>query len=223
MIIPQLTTTEMANLDSLLDAYGLSLNNLLVLEGNSSYYYQSPVQLLPSIQSHTITSPIISADLSILVYEPQGIVISEDVRSTLSMTTLVTTSDDAYGKDISSGQISTISKESSDEEGPFVLAVAVTEEVGEEETQLVVISCQYLLASDIIDYFSVGNVDLFLNSLSWMCDHESTISISAKSLDTATISLTSSQINFWRTLSMYVVPGGLLICGVVIFFARRRK
>lgn len=223
LYVPILTTEEMPNLESILANYGLELTETLILEGDSNYYYSYPYYLVPEINSHDITDPLVDGSVNLLIYEPQGIVISDDVRSTVDITSLVVTSDEAYGKDISSGTISSVEVEDGDEVGTYNLAVAVTEEVGDEETQLVVIAAQYLLLEDITDYFSVGNIDLFLNSISWMCEHESTISISSKSLDIETITLTDAQVNLWRTVTMYAIPVALLACGIVVFFVRRKK
>lgn len=223
LYVPILTTEEMPNLDSILANYGLELTQTLILEGNSNYYYSYPYYLVPSINSHDITDPLVDGSVNLLIYEPQGIVISDDVRSTVDITSLVETSDEAYGKDISSGTISSVEVEDDDVVGTYNLAVAVTEEVDDGETQFVVLAMQYLLLEDITDYFSVGNIDLFLNSISWMCEHESTISISSKSLDIETITLTDAQVNLWRTVTMYAIPVALLACGIVVFFVRRKK
>ena len=103
------------------------------------------------------------------------------------------------------------------------MAAAATETVGDTESHLVVIASQELLAENIIEQFSVSNTDLFLNSLSWMCDHESSISISAKSLSTETLTMTAAESRFWMILSMGVIPVALLACGVGVWAWRRRK
>ncbi len=223
LIVPALTGESMPNFETIYNNYGMSLSNTLVLEGDPSYYYQVPYYLMPTVNSHTITSPIRENNISLLMGSCQGIVISEDVRDTLTVSSLVTTSDAAYAKALVNGQLSTLEQEEGDAQGPFTVAAAATETVGDTESQLVVIASQELLSETIIEQFSVSNTDLFLNSLSWMCDHESSISISAKSLNTETLTMTAAESRFWMILSMGVIPVALLACGVGVWAWRRRK
>ena len=85
------------------------------------------------------------------------------------------------------------------------------------------ISSEALLSEDIIERFTVSNADLFLNSLSWMCEHESTISISPKSMDINTLTMTESQSRFWMILTMGVIPVALIGCGIGVWVWRRKK
>lgn len=223
LIVPTLTGETLTNFDRIYSNYGMSLTNTLVLEGDPSHYYQTPYYIVPEVSSHTITSPISENNVSLLMGSCQGINISEDIRSTLTVTSLVDTTEDAYAKTLTNGQVSTLEQESGDAQGSFCLAAAATETVGDAEAQLVVISSQGLLDENIIDYFTVGNTDLFLNSISWMCDHESSISISAKSMDVNTLTMTAAQSRFWTVLAMGVIPVALLACGVGVWAWRRRK
>ena len=223
LIVPALTGESMPNFDTIYNNYGMSLSNTLVLEGDTGYYYQVPYYLMPTVNSHTITSPILENNISLLLGSCQGITISEDVRDTLTVSSLVTTSDAAYAKALTNGQLSTLEQEEGDAQGPFTVAAAATETVGDTESHLVVIASQELLSETIIEQFSVSNTDLFLNSLSWMCDHESSISISAKSLSTETLTMTAAESRFWMILSMGVIPVALLACGVGVWAWRRRK
>ena len=66
----------------------------------------------------------------------QGIQKSEDVRDTVTIESLLTTSDSAYSKtDVNSG---TLSKEDGDVDGPFDLGVSITETVDtDKETHII--------------------------------------------------------------------------------------
>ncbi len=225
LYIPVLSTdgTVLENFAEILSYYGMSLTGTMVMEGDASMYYQYPYYLLPSVNSSSdITSPIADSGLSLLILEAQGIRVSEDLRASLTLTELVTTSEDAYGKEIS-GSLSTLEKEEGDEEGPFALAVSAEEEVDGGTSRLVVLSSQYLLDSSILNSFSVGNADLFLNSVSWMCEHESTISISAKSMDEATLVVSTSAARILQAVTMILIPVGLLIAGFAVWLWRRKK
>ncbi|MCD8010394.1 MAG: GldG family protein [Lachnospiraceae bacterium] len=216
---------ELTNFAEILSYYGISLTGTLVMESDTSMYYQYPYMLIPSVSSSSdITSPISDENLSILVLQAQGIVTSDDLRSSVSLTNLMTTSENAYAKDISSGSLSTMDKEDGDEEGSFTLAVSAEEEIDDDtSTKLVVISSEYILDDSILSSFSVGNADLFLNSVSWMCEHESTISISSKDITEASLVVSSSAGAILRAVTMVILPVGLLLIGVVVWIRRRKK
>ena len=63
----------------------MSLTNSLVLEGSTEHYYQSPIYLVPEVESHTITSPITEQNISVLLGGAQGLTISSDIRSSLTV------------------------------------------------------------------------------------------------------------------------------------------
>ena len=56
-----------------------------------------------------------------------------------------------------------------------------------------------------------------------MCEHESTISISPKSMDINTLTMTESQSRFWMILTMGVIPVALIGCGIGVWVWRRKK
>ena len=223
LIIPALTGEAHPNFDQIYNEYGMSLTNSLVLEGSTEHYYQSPIYVVPEVESHTITSPITEQNISVLLGGAQGLTISSDIRSSLTVSPLLSTSDEAYAKALSGGKVSTTEREEADAAGPFYLGAAATETVGEKTSHLVVISSEVLLSEDIIERFTVSNADLFLNSLSWMCEHESTISISPKSMDINTLTMTESQSRFWMILTMGVIPVALIGGGIGVWVWRRKK
>lgn len=121
--------TELPNFESILEHYGLSITEGIVVEGSSGNYYPSyPSYLLPTIESHTITSTLSDDSKYVLLPSAQGIEISDDVRDTVTISTLLSTSDSAYSK-VNVTTATTTEKEDGDIDGPFALAVAVTETI----------------------------------------------------------------------------------------------
>ncbi len=223
LLVAAMTGEDMPNLDTVTNSYGMDLSDSLVIEGSTGSYFQLPYYLVPEVESHTITSPILEENISMVLGSSQGIAISGDVRDTLTVSSLAATSDSAYAKTLTNGQLSSLEKAEGDAQGPFTVAAAATETVGDAQSHLVVIASQGLLDETIIEQFSVSNTDLFLNSISWMCGRESSISISAKAMGTGTLTLTESESRFWMILSMGVIPVALLACGVGVWAWRRKK
>ena len=134
---PAQTGEERPNLEELMAEYGMSSAQGVVVEGDPSHYaLGSPVYLLPNLESHTITSPLQEGGYYILMALAQGLKLEEFPREGLSVSPLLTTSDEAYSKLAGYG-METYQKEEGDEAGPFALAAAATVTVRYTETSQV--------------------------------------------------------------------------------------
>ena len=66
-----------------------------------------------------------------------------------------------------------------------------------------------------------GNRDFFLNVVSWLAEQEDLISIRPKDTRQNPIILTSAQSNLVLWLPLAVLPGAVLICGIMVVVHRR--
>src|SRR5262245_26243168 len=66
-----------------------------------------------------------------------------------------------------------------------------------------------------------GNRDLFLNTVNWLAQQENLISIRPRDPQDRRVSLTEGQMNFIRLLTIFVVPGVVLLAGVQTWWRRR--
>jgi gliding motility-associatede transport system auxiliary component len=66
-----------------------------------------------------------------------------------------------------------------------------------------------------------GNRDLFLNTVNWLALQENLISIRARDPQDRRITLTENQVNLIRLLTIFVVPGLVLLAGVQTWWRRR--
>ena len=212
------------NLEALMEYYGVSAAEGIVVEGDSGYsYWGMPYYLLPEIKSHTITEALISGGYYTLVPIAQGLVVSDELRDGLSVTKLLTTSDNAYSK-TAGYYMETYDKEDGDIDGPFSLAVAITETVDDtEETNIVWISSAYLVDDGINEYVSGGNHDFFLNALNWMCEKEESISIRSKSLSYEYLTMDSETSSSLSIVMIGVIPVAYLLIGIVVWVRRKRR
>lgn len=211
------------NLDAVLAEYGLSTAEGIVLEGDANHHMRgSNYYLLPNIESHAITDPLIDGGYYVLAPVAQGLIIAEDARDGLSITPLLETSASAYAK-IDGYSLTTYEKEEGDIDGPFVLGAAVSETVAEGETQLVVFTSSQMFDEATSMLVAGANDDLFLNALDWLCARESAISIRAKSLDTEFLTVPSFWASTLSALLVIVLPLGFLIVGATISVIRRKR
>ena len=200
------------NLNSLMEDWGLSLIDGLVIEGSSSYHLQgASYYLLPDQGSHAINDAV-DDGLYVLAPEAQAIRVADELPEGVTVSELLTTSDSAYIK--SEGyDMTTLDKEDGDETGSFVLAAAANRTVtgtsdGEEtddieetaadtseaESRLVWLSCPMLLMTDDLDQITMGgNGQFALGCLTWLADQDTTALIAAKSLMLEGLSLSSAR------------------------------
>ena len=208
--------TEFPNLMALMEYYGCSLTDGIIIEQNADYYkYGYCDLLLPDPGSHDITTPISSAGMYVLVPDAQGITVQDGVRSTVTVTKLLTTSDSSFA----TTDMSNLTYKDGDVKGPFAVGVAIQE----NDTQIVWYSSGNIFNDTIDNYVSGANKDLFLNSIGWMSAREETVSIHAKSMAASSLSMTTRQATLFGTLMVIVIPLAVVVCGAVVLIRRRRK
>lgn len=106
MIFSDYTEESMDNFDAVLKNYGVERTEGIVIEGDSQHYAQMPYYLVPTVNSTDAVSDFASKGYYVLMPYAQGIKKTDDVRDTVTINSLLTTSDSAYSKvDVNSGAI----------------------------------------------------------------------------------------------------------------------
>ena len=228
LIISNYTDEEMPNFESVLENYGVRPVDGIVMEGDTAHYIsQNPYYLLPNIESNDVTSGLSSQSRYVLMPLAQGIETLDNIRDSLDIQSILTTSDSAYSKtDLENMQ--TMEKEDSDIDGPFDLGVSITEDVGDDaQTQIVYYASSSIFDDTIDSYVSGTNYELLSSSLSWLCqseaDNTNTISIPSKSLDTSMLTISAADVNFWSIFVTAVIPVCILLIGFGIWMKRRKQ
>lgn len=223
LIFSNYTDESMDNFDAVLANYGVEREDGIVLEGDTQHYAQMQYYLVPTVNNEDAISDFASKGYYVLMPYAQGIKQTDDVRDTVTITSLLTTSDSAYSKVNVNSE--TLEKEDDDIDGPFDLAVSITESLEDDkETQIVYYSSNYLMNSQINQMVSGGNEQMIMNSLSWMCsnDETSTISVPSKSLEVSYLTLTAYDVAFWKICVMGIIPVVFLVIGFVVWLKRRK-
>jgi len=224
IIFSDYTTEDMPNFDAILENYGVQRTEGVVFEGDNQHYaMQMPYYLVPTINSTDASSETASAGYYVLAPYAQGIKQLDDVRDTVKIESILTTSDQAYSKtDLNSN---TIEKEDGDVEGPFDLGVSITESLDDDkETQIVYYSTSNLMDSQTNQMVSGGNEKLIMESLKWMTDTEesASVSIPSKSLEVSYLTITDYDAAFWKICTIALIPGIFLVIGFVVWIKRRK-
>ena len=210
---------ETPNLDALMADYGVSAAEGMVIEGDTNHYVsRAPYYLMPDINTHTITTPLKNGGYYVLTPMTSGLFVADDLRDGVSVTKLLTTSDKAFSK-VAGYEMTTYEKETGDVDGPFALAVAITDTSAEEKAQIVWIATNDFLSDSL---YSTGNGDVFLNAINWMCEGGSSVSIRAKELTTEYLTLSTGEISSTSTIIVGIVPVCYLLIGICIWIRRKR-
>lgn len=221
-LLTDYTDKAMPNLEALMEYYGTKRVDGIVIEGDSNYCaWGMSYYLLPDVNSHDITSPLVSGGYYILTPLAQGIETLGTLRDGVSVTSLLTTSSKAYSK-LAAYDMTTYDKEEGDIDGPFSLGVAITDTSGSGEGKIVWLTTSMLLDSQVNSMVSGANEDLFINSIGWMCQRENTISIHSKAIEYDYLTMTSSDSNRWSIVMIGVVPLIFIAMGIYVAVKKRR-
>ncbi|MBE5955170.1 MAG: hypothetical protein E7253_01830 [Lachnospiraceae bacterium] len=208
---------DFTNLNQILADYNISVTEGLVVEGNSNYYaFGYPYVLMPEIGSSEVTDSLIEENYYVIMPVSQGLKIGESGSGTV--TELLTTSYDAFSK-IKGFEIDTYEKEDGDIDGPFTLGVSIeTSGTG----QIIWYSASDFLNDMYNAYSSGANVNLAMNSVSFLIGEREAIAISSKSLNYNYLTIADSTSSLLKTLMIGVFPLTYLGAGIVIIMRKRR-
>ena len=218
---------DLTNLYALMEEYDVGVSKGVVVETDSNMYTQYPIWLLPNIESSEATAAQYNSNVYVLAPSAKGLTDlsteeetadeGETSENTCIVTPLLTTSENAYSKvDTTS---STIEKEKEDIDGPFHIAVSVSDENG---GKMIVVGCTNMLEDTIDAAVSGANTDFVMNGINYLTQQESKISIRAKDLTSETAIVPAFSQKMTLILSVFVLPLFLLIVGIVIVVRRRR-
>ena len=221
VIITSYLNKEMPNLQKVLNNYGIGTMEGVVLEEDGQHYISgNPTYLVPNIGSSDALGDLSKANSYVLMPVAQAVEKLEDKRDSVTIESLLTTSDSAYVKTNVNG---TLEKEDGDAEGPFDVGVAVTESVDNGETKLIYLTSANLFSQQVDAMVSGNNVKLLANSVSWMCDQEQSVSIPSKSTQISYLTVTAASARMWGMVTIGLLPVLCLVLGGGIWFKRRKR
>ena len=221
VIITSYLNKEMPNLQKVLNNYGIGTMEGVVLEADGQHYISgNPTYLVPNIGSSDALGDLSKANSYVLMPVAQAVEKLEDKRDSVTIESLLTTSDSAYVKTNVNG---TLEKEDGDAEGPFDVGVAVTESVDNGETKLIYLTSANLFSQQVDAMVSGNNVKLLANSVSWMCDQEQSVSIPSKSTQISYLTVTAASARMWGMVTIGLLPVLCLVLGGGIWFKRRKR
>ena len=208
---------SLTNLYSLLENYGITTADGIVVEEDREHYaFGMPYVLLPDMASSDITDTLMEENYYVLMPISQGLTVGSS--SSATVTSLLTTSDSAFSK-VDGYSLTTYEKEDGDIDGPFTVAVSIEEADG---GQIVWFSSSAFVDDMYNAYSSGANVDLAMNSLSWLVGEREAIAIRSKSLNYNYLTISSSTSSVLKGLMIGVFPLAYLTIGIAVILRKRK-
>lgn len=208
---------ELPNFEKALGMFGLSLNKDMIVEGDSSHYYNNPVILSPDILDSPAISMVKEAGSSVVMSRCRSINVDEaaDVRAD----SLLMTTSQSYGK--VNPLTETLDREEGDTDGPFVVAAAA------ENTRIgarIVLYGSTDFISSLDNAKFAGNLTAFMNAVSWSSGKEASVAIKPKSLTNPQLEVSSqTQSMILIALVAFILPAAVIIFGIVVWRRRVRR
>lgn len=176
----------------------------------------------PLSADHEITASL-SGSSAIYTDYAQPIYQLEDKRNTLTITPFLTTSDGSWLRTDLSNELRD-EKIDSDVDGPFDIAVTITDSTNEGQGQIVLFATYNLLGSAYVDTaYGYANADVFVNSINYLCSLQTSINIATKSTSMPSNTATSGQLRVSMMVFVISIPVVILIAGFGIWIRRRRR
>lgn len=208
---------ELKNLYSLLEDYGVTTNEGIVVESDREHYLlRSPMVLMPNMEASPITDPLSAENYYTVMPLATGLTISEDNAGAV-VTPLLMTSNTSFSK-VSGYEMTTFEQEEGDVSGPFAVAVSV--ECG-VDGQMVWFTSSAFLDNQYNAYSSGANVNMAMNAFSSMIGESESMAIRSKSLNYNYLTISDSTSSLLKVLMIGVFP--LLYLGVGITMAIKRR
>lgn len=216
---------DFTNFYSILSYYGVDVVEGLVLEQNANYYYQTPTNLfLPIVEGHESLENIPKNSFAMVRYAV-GLAYQDNSRTTITHTPLMQTSASAFCRPYELMEDSTVEKQEGDIEGTYDMAVAIEEEVGQNNvTKLTLYASPDFLSGEITANFpSLVNTKMAVENMGNMCNLEATVSIAKKNYSLEPIIFSENAFKFNMILLVFVIPLGTIVGGLIIWVKRRYK
>jgi ABC-type uncharacterized transport system involved in gliding motility auxiliary subunit len=151
---------------------------------------------------------------------------SKETVSGVTVETLFKSNPQSWGEtDLKNPEASFDDKK--DLKGPLPIAVAVSREVKPAAENTAAVKARMVVVGNsefaAVPYFRAqGNGDLFMNMVGWLAQDEDLISIRPKAPEDRKVIMSQSQARMLQWFSLVILPGAVLVCGIIVWTRRRR-
>lgn len=228
---PNMTGKDLSNFYEILSQYGISMEEGIVFEGNSSnMLYGYPDFIVEKMSSSSLTQNL-NMNLNICLADAASIKFDTNKKEELNVDfeELVLTSSESFRR--TNLNITSPSKVDSDSNQSELIIGGIANKTIDENTssKLIIFGNELFVSSMRItlngyDYYLTdlyNNTDIVLNSVAYLNEREDIITI-RKSYDSVTYTATQLQHNIIMSI-IFITPLVIIIFGIIVWQIRRRK
>lgn len=234
LLDPNLDNVKLTNFQKVLDEYGITNSNGVILEGDTSKMVSgAPNFVIATMNNNSSITKNMTMDLNVCLMNPGKLTIAseEDLKKkNVTSEILATVSEKAfYRTDL---QATSQNRISSDEDASGnTIAAILTKQIKDDATSKLIVfantafatNTQIQIGQGYVSYaldFS-NNKDIILNSISYLTEREDNITI-RKNIEAVNYEVTEAQNKIVLTI-IFTVPVLIIIAGIIIWVLRRRK
>ncbi len=193
-------------------AWGMEIKHELITENDSSYKIQTPSgeqMNTAKMQNHEITANLISAGLPYVAPLAMPVYATKENANFAKVTPLIKTSGSSFS--------------SVESVGPYTVA-ALSETSNDKQAKVLYVGAAYsLLDISVNTATNLANGDFILNAVDYMTDNTGSMDIRSKDVGVATMSMTQSDVNIVYYVLKLIIPGIIIILGIVVWLRRRYR
>jgi hypothetical protein len=220
MVLADLYASDVSMINVVLASYGFGLDYGWLIENDYNYMAGAPYLILPDMAEHDITNPLIQQRMPVLIVNGMGMSELQAKRRTVELKPLLSSSAISFLRtemeDLSGTQLA------SDIIGPITISMTATDpswvQGDEPQARIVAVASSQLLPTY---QFAPGNLDFFMNRITWLQDRPETISVRSKSMFLLPMMISSVLINLYGIIIVIIIPVGFFIAGFIIWLRRR--
>ena len=222
LVLVDYKVLELDNLNVVLASYGLKFNYGVVREIDPYYHALDPRTEIPDLADHDITRALMDKNKTpVVLFNAMSLTELDTKRRSVEILPLMTSSSQAFLRtdlnDISA------TRSPGDLAGPLTLGVSVKDpswiQGSEPQARIVAIGGGSLLP--LARQGFEANLNVFMNSLTWLQDRPETVSVRSKSLFILPLRLNLVQIIIFGGLFILIIPLAFFITGFVTWLKRR--
>lgn len=207
-----------SGLDSLLKDFGVKLGNDLVVDP-TSYAFPDVRAVIPQYSYHAIVERLSNDHMASIIPFSRSVQKLEPALKNVTQTVFLQTTDKGWGN--TNFKDKSLRMHPGDLKGPVPMAMACewTPADTSKKTRLVVYGNSNFFTNQFLN--GPGNLDLGLNSFSWVAGEENKISIHPKEDDMRVLNLSNVGANLVYYLAVWIMPLSVLAIGGLIWYRRR--
>jgi hypothetical protein len=214
--------------NEILASYGIRFDHGVLLEQDQNYALRSPFILVPNMADHDILRPLTEKRTAVVSGFPQGVSILNLRRRTVNAVSLLTSSPNSFLRTDLSDPAAP-NRLPGDLSGPHTLAAAVMDpEYSQDGKQTRIVAMGAAVLDPLtLDPLSMrpqqipGNLDFFLNSLTWLEDRPETLSVRSRSLFQMNLMISPLQLIIFSLAFVVLIPLAFFILALVTWLRRR--